>query len=52
VLGVGTIRITSSDRTHPQLVLRGIESVREVSGLIDSARRKERVRRGLHIESV
>jgi membrane protein YdbS with pleckstrin-like domain len=52
MLGVGTIRITSSDRTHPELVLRGIENVAEVSSLIDNARRKERVRRGLHIEAV
>ncbi|MFO0896915.1 MAG: PH domain-containing protein [Pirellulales bacterium] len=52
MLGVGTIRITSSDRTHPELVLRGIENVADVSGLIDNARRKERVRRGLHIEAV
>lgn len=52
MLGVGTIRITSSDRTHPEIVLRGIENVAEVSSLIDNARRKERVRRGLHIEAV
>jgi len=51
-LGVGTVRITSSDRTHPVLELPGIENVREVANLIDEARRDERRRRGLHIESV
>jgi len=52
VVGVGTIRITSSDRTHPELLLRGIEDVKEVSGKIDDIRRSERRRRGLHIESI
>jgi membrane protein YdbS with pleckstrin-like domain len=52
LLGLGTIRISSSDRTHPELVIHGIEDVDRVSGLIDDARRRERVRRGLHIEQV
>jgi membrane protein YdbS with pleckstrin-like domain len=52
MLGVGTIRITSSDRTHPELRLIGIEDVQRIANLIDSARRKERVRRGIHIEAV
>ena len=52
ILGVGTIRITSSDRSHPELYLRGIEKVKDVAGQIDDIRRKERRRRGLHIESV
>lgn len=52
VLGIGTVSIISSDRSHPELVLRGIEDVQRVAGLIDHARRKERIRRGLHIESV
>lgn len=51
-LGVGTIRVTSSDRTHPELVLRGIEEVKSIAEIIDTARRKERIRRGLHIESI
>lgn len=50
--GVGTIRVISSDRTHPELLLRGIESVREVATVIDDARRSERRRRGLHIEAI
>ena len=50
--GVGTIRIVSSDRTHPELLLRGIENVRQVAEAIDDARRAERRRRGLHIEQI
>lgn len=50
--GTGKIRVTSSDRTHPEIVLVGIDDVRRVAEQIDKARRKERVRRGLHIEAV
>lgn len=52
MFGVGTIHLSSSDRTHPQLDLPGIEGVKEVAGMIDDLRRQERHRRGLHIESV
>lgn len=52
MLGVGTIRISSSDRTHPELVLTGIDSVQEIANTIDDVRRKERRKRGLHIESI
>lgn len=52
MLGVGTIRLTGSDRTHPELVMVGIGDVASVAGLIDDTRRKERRRRSLHIESV
>jgi membrane protein YdbS with pleckstrin-like domain len=52
MLGVGTVRVTSSDRTDPELVIRGIEDPRTVSALIDKARRAERVKRGIHIEAV
>jgi hypothetical protein len=51
MVGVGTIIIESGDRTHPELVLIGIDDVKRVYDLIDSARRKERVRRGIHIAS-
>jgi uncharacterized membrane protein YdbT with pleckstrin-like domain len=50
--GVGTIRITSSDPTDPVLIMPGIAEVKEVSEIIDKARRKEVTRRGLRIESV
>ena len=49
MVGVGTIRIESGDRSHPELVLRGIDDVQRVSDMIDAARREERVRRGIHI---
>jgi membrane protein YdbS with pleckstrin-like domain len=52
MFGVGTISLTGSDRTHPNLAMLGIADVREVSGLIDDTRRKERKRRSLHIESI
>ena len=52
LVGVGTIHIVSSDRTHPDLALPGIENVKRVSELFDDARRTERRRRGLHIEQI
>jgi membrane protein YdbS with pleckstrin-like domain len=52
LVGVGTIRITSSDRTHGKLTLKGIDEVAKVATLLDEARRAERSRRGLYIESV
>jgi len=52
LFGVGTIRISSSDKTHPELALPGIEDARRVADLIDGTRRAERSRRGLHIESI
>ncbi|MEO8496756.1 MAG: PH domain-containing protein [Planctomycetota bacterium] len=52
MLGVGTIKISSSDRTHPELVLSGIDGVAAVADQIDDVRRKERRKRGLHIESI
>lgn len=52
MLGVGKIKITGSDRTHPELVLYGIDKVPEIASLIDDVRREERRRRSLHIESI
>jgi len=52
MVNVGTIEITSSDRSHPQLEMIGIENVRDVAQMLDDARRRERRRRGLHIESI
>jgi membrane protein YdbS with pleckstrin-like domain len=52
MFGVGTIHIASSDRTDPSLDLPGIDDVRTVADLIDTTRRAERQRRGLHIESI
>jgi uncharacterized membrane protein YdbT with pleckstrin-like domain len=52
ILQIGTIKLTSSDRTHPVLQLRGVGDARTVADLIDNARRRERMRRGLHIEAI
>ncbi len=52
MLNVGTIRIRSSDTSHPELVLRGISNVKYVSDLMDDARRNERRKRGLYVESI
>ena len=51
-LGVGTIRILSTDISDPKLVMRGIDDVKNVFDIIDKVRRDERRRRGLHIETV
>lgn len=52
MLGVGTIHVSSSDRTSPELLMPGIDNVKEVADTIDNARREERRRRGVFIESV
>ena len=52
MLGVGSIRIMSSDQSHPAMELPGIENVRAVASLIDEVRRQERRKRGLYVESV
>lgn len=52
MFNVGTIKLTSSDRTHPVLRLIGIDDVKRIADLIDDARRKERRKRGLHIENI
>lgn len=51
-LDVGTIEVVSSDATDPVLVLRGIDHAPLVAQWIDDARRAERLRRGIHIESL
>jgi membrane protein YdbS with pleckstrin-like domain len=52
MVGVGTIKITSSDRSHPELSLYGIDNVAQVADVIDTVRRAERRRRGVHIEAI
>ncbi len=52
MFGVGTIKLLSSDVSDPRLLLKGIDDVHRVSNLIDSARREERRRRGLYVETV
>ncbi|MBA2116663.1 PH domain-containing protein [Bremerella alba] len=52
MFNVGTIKITSSDRTHPELRIPGIKDVKKVALMIDDARQVQRDRRGVYIESV
>lgn len=52
MLGVGTIRILSSDVTSPMTTLVGIDDVTRIATLIDDTRRNERRRRSVHIESI
>lgn len=52
LLGIGTIELTSTDRSHPQLIMPGIAQVKTIAGLIDDVRRRERQRRSLHIRSM
>lgn len=49
LLGVGTIRILSTDTSHQTFEMPGIDKVKDVANLIDDARREERRRRGLHM---
>ncbi|MCC6494478.1 MAG: PH domain-containing protein [Pirellulales bacterium] len=52
MMGIGTVKVVSSDQSTPEFNLIGIEDVRNVATMIDNARRQERRKRGLHIESV
>jgi membrane protein YdbS with pleckstrin-like domain len=53
MFNTGTIHIDCpTDSTHPDLNLPGIDDPRGVADMIDSTRRSERQRRGLHIEAI
>jgi uncharacterized membrane protein YdbT with pleckstrin-like domain len=52
LLGVGTIKILSSDTSDPMLVIRGIDDAKRIATMIDNVRRDERRRRGMYIETV
>ncbi len=52
LMGVGTIRVKSSDRTHPDFRLPGIENAQQVAAIFDNARLAERRRRSLHVEQI
>jgi len=52
VLGVGTIRIVSADRSDPVLELHGIRDVAAAFSTIDQARRAERRRRAVRVDNV
>ncbi len=51
-LGVGSIKILSSDELHPELIIPGIDRVHEVASQFREARYEQRTRRGVHIESI
>lgn len=52
MLGFGTIRIVSSDRTSPDLKILGVADVQKVADLFDGVRLTERRRRGLFVEQI
>ncbi len=52
ISGVGTIHLSSNDRSHSELILTGIEDVTRVAGLIDETFRAERRRRGVLLENL
>lgn len=52
LLGVGSIKILSSDTSDPMLVIRGIDDAKRIATMIDNVRRDERRRRGMYIETV
>ncbi len=52
LLNVGTIQLLSSDTSHPNLLMPGISNIDQVANLIDDARRSERRKRGIHVESI
>ncbi len=52
LMNVGKIRIASSDQTNGTLWVEGVENVQDVAKLIDKARRAERIRRGVSVESI
>jgi hypothetical protein len=52
IVGTGRIKIISGDRSNPELYLSGIDDVQTVFGLIDKARRAERLRRSVSIDAI
>jgi membrane protein YdbS with pleckstrin-like domain len=50
LLGLGTIIVRSTDKTHAELKMEGIENVNHVADLMDNARRAVQRRRGLRID--
>jgi membrane protein YdbS with pleckstrin-like domain len=52
MFNIGTIHVRSSDATHGNLYMIGIDDARRITDLIDNTRRAERQRRGLFMENV
>ena len=51
MVGTGRIKISSSDKTDPELWVEGIENPRDIATRIDEVRRAERLRRSLYLET-
>jgi uncharacterized membrane protein YdbT with pleckstrin-like domain len=51
MLGVGSIKITGQDESHPELTMAGIDKVPEIASLIDDVRRAERRKRSIHFQN-
>jgi len=51
-LGIGSILVLSSDKTHPRLMLRGIDDVQRVADLIDTTAREQRRKRSAYVEQI
>jgi membrane protein YdbS with pleckstrin-like domain len=52
MLGIGSILVISSDKTHPRLTLRGIDDVQRVADVIDNTARDQRRRRSAYVEQI
>ncbi|HZZ71880.1 MAG TPA: PH domain-containing protein [Pirellulales bacterium] len=52
LFGTGQIRILSGDHATPDFHIVGIDHVKQVAEIIDEARRAERNRRGVRVESI
>ncbi|MDX1944857.1 MAG: PH domain-containing protein [Pirellulaceae bacterium] len=52
LFGIGTIVISSSDSTHPKLVMRGIDNVQRIAALIGDTAGQERRKRAAYVERV
>ena len=52
MLGIGSILVISSDKTHPRLTLRGIDEVQRVGDLIDNTSREQRRKRSAYVEQI
>jgi uncharacterized membrane protein YdbT with pleckstrin-like domain len=52
MLGIGSILVISSDKTHPRLTLAGIDEVQRVADLIDNTAREQRRKRSAYVEQI
>ena len=52
LFGTGQIRILSGDHATPEFIIAGVAEVKRVAEIMDEARRAERNRRGVRVESI